>query len=86
MVKEFKSVKRDGTVIRVLQDEDGKLYAYDTAERWNGEYWKGWLSDEYGYSIENWEYHIRPIYKGIGEQNEDGNFEAYEIVDYEIEQ
>ena len=53
---------------------------------WNGEvYLHCWETDEQTFDIEDdQEYKIKPIYQGIGEPDEDGDFEQYDVVDYEI--
>ena len=68
----------------VVLAEDGNFYAYETDERWNGEYYKGWKSSKNGYEIEEGVWNIKPVYQGSGEQDEEGNFETYEVVSYEI--
>lgn len=53
---------------------------------WNGEkYCDCWVTDENTFSLEDGKiYEITPIYQGIGEPNQDGDFEQYEIIAYEI--
>ena len=53
---------------------------------WNGEiYVNCWETDENTFYLEDGKrYDIKPIFKGVGEPDEDGNFEEYEIVSYEL--
>lgn len=71
--------------LRIIK-KDGELYAYDTNGDWNGEEWTGWHCDELGILLDNDKanYSIKPIYKGVGEPDEDGDYEEFEIVDYEV--
>ena len=66
--------------------KNNEFYAYDTNEVWNGEYWHGWHCDKLGIMLDtdNSDYSITPIYQGVGEPDSDGDFEEYEIVDYEV--
>lgn len=41
---------------------------------WNGEY----------FSLERDKYNVFPIYKGVGEPDEDGEYVSYELIDAEI--
>lgn len=70
--------------ISVVIGEDGNFYAYESDERWNGEYYKGWRSDKFGYEIEKGIWNIKPIYEPVGEPNEDGDYEQYDEKGYEI--
>ncbi len=65
--------------VHVLVTEDGKYYAYDADERWNGEYYKGWESDEWGEALDfdsekecvvhiSNEAHIYPVYENNGDE------------------
>lgn len=69
-----------------LIELNGEYYAYENGKS-NGEYYVGWHCDEFGYQLENdkRDYKIKPIYAGVGEPNEDGEYDNYEIVDCEIE-
>lgn len=61
---------------------EGSYYVLDG---WNGEVWTNcWEIDNLGNSLSNETYEIRPIYSGVGEPDKDGDFEQYEITDYEI--
>ena len=71
--------------IIVLKGNDDNYYSYDSNERWNGEYYKGWKSNEYGEAVDDEVYKVNPINVGIGEEIEDGVFEAYEIGYYIVE-
>lgn len=73
-----------GADIVIVKAENGTLYAYDTAERWNGEYYKGWKCDEQGYETEQGIWNIKPVYQGVGEQDQDGVYEEYELIGYEV--
>lgn len=70
--------------ITVVLAEDGNFYAYESDERWNGEYYKGWKSSKLGCEIEKGTWNIKPVYKGVGEPDEEGDYESYEEVGYEI--
>lgn len=62
---------------------DGRWFALDG---WNGEcYLNCWETDENTFNIEDGKhYQLMPVYDGIGEPDEDGNYDQYEIVNYEI--
>ena len=53
---------------------------------WNGEaYLDCWETDEHTFSKEDGKvYEIKPVYEGIGEPDEDGDYLQYDIVRYEI--
>lgn len=70
--------------LTVVLAEDGTFYAYDSNERWNGEYYKGWKSSKFGYEIEEGTWNIKPIYEPVGEPDKMGEYEQYEEVGYEI--
>ncbi len=68
-----------------IVEVDGEMYAL---YGWNGEaYYHCWkVLDEEGINRadDDTEYILRPISKGIGEPDEDGNYDEYEYVDYEV--
>ena len=66
--------------ITVLVGEDDYFYSFQSDERWNGEYYKGWRSTNHGDEAcpGKWYVHIRPVYKKVGED--------FELNGYKIEQ
>ena len=62
---------------------DGRWFAL---YGWNGEaYYNCWETDENTIAIDSDnKYEIKPIYQGIGEPDEDGDYDQYDIVGYEI--
>ena len=53
---------------------------------WNGErYIHCWETDENTFALDSdKEYEIQPIYQGVGEPDEDGDYLQYEVIGYEI--
>lgn len=43
-------------------------------DSWNGEY----------FSLERDKYNVFPVYKGVGEPDEDGDYISYDLIDAEI--
>lgn len=82
----FKFVKSFNSGYCELIELNGEYYAYENGKS-NGEYYVGWHCDEFGFQLENdkRDYKIKPIYAGVGELNEDGEYDNYEMVDVEIE-
>lgn len=68
-----------------IVEVDGEMYAL---YGWNGEaYYHCWkVLDAEGLDRvdEDKEYILRPVSRGIGEPDEDGNYDEYEYVDYEV--
>ena len=58
--------------------KEDKLNLFDWFDRYGIDYWRG----EY-YAMEDGT-RLYPIYQGVGEQDEDGDFDDYEVVDAEI--
>ena len=52
---------------------------------WNGEKWCDcWHCNKWGIALDDKKYEIAEIVKGVGEADEDGLFDEYETVGYEI--
>lgn len=56
-----------------------------TLSEWNGEEWGNcWKTEKNGKPKDNDTFTIRPIQEGVGTPDEDGYFEDYAIVNFEI--
>lgn len=83
--QDYKEIKNAGDFdIVIVKTEDDQLLAYCTDERWNGEYYRGWKCDEHGNEIAEETWNIKPIYQGVGEQDQDGDYENYTMVGYDV--
>lgn len=61
---------------------DRKLYGL---AGWNGEKWCDcWHCNKFGEPLDDKKYEIAEIVKGVGEADNDGLFDEYETVGYEI--
>lgn len=63
---------------------NGEMY---TLHGWNGEaYYHCWkVADEKGFDrVDEDEYILTPISQGVGDVDEDGNYDSYETINYEI--
>ena len=80
---EYKSNNTNDVLI--LKGNDNEYYSYCTSEKWNGEYYKGWRSDEFGDALDDEIYKINPIHVPVGEPDEDGEYEFYEVQYYIVE-
>ena len=62
----YKTTYNDVIVCYIIGEtkEDDEFYSFDSNEKWNGEYYKGWRSDRDGipYSFDNRTYKIEPLY------------------------
>lgn len=69
--------------IEMVKLEDGRVFAL---HGWNGEgYLDSWeCFGEYLSDASDKKYRLYPISEGIGEANEDGEFDQYEIIEYEL--
>ena len=58
---------------------------YFALDGWNGErYYNCWEVDEKTFKISNAVFILEPVYEGVGEPDQDGDYVEYKIVDYKI--
>lgn len=59
-------------------DKESRMNLYKWFDRYGSNYWNGEV-----YEIDK-DHNLKPIYQGVGEPDEDGDYEEYEVVDAKI--
>ncbi|MBQ4542320.1 MAG: hypothetical protein IJA23_05685 [Clostridia bacterium] len=88
-MKNFKQVGTYGVGWNFPVISNGEEFYVVNEKEWNGEfYFNCWKCEneigEFNPEFDNNKYHIKEVCQGVGEPDEDGDYDSYEVVDYEI--